>query len=70
MLARVICGCPDAGTGNRLWPVSASLVSPATGEGTMSRQAVIETGSWSVKAGLWEQSFTPTTVCPAAAGRS
>lgn len=30
----------------------------------MSRQAVIETGSWSVKAGLWEQTFIPTTRIP------
>lgn len=27
----------------------------------MSRQAVIETGSFTVKAGLWEQTFIPTT---------
>lgn len=26
------------------------------------RQAVIELGSWTVKAGLWEQTFLPTTV--------
>lgn len=30
----------------------------------MSRQAVIETGSWTVKAGLWEQTFIPTTRIP------
>lgn len=30
----------------------------------MSRQAVIETGSFTVKAGLWEQTFIPTTRIP------
>ncbi len=30
----------------------------------MSRQAVIETGSYSVKAGLWEQTFVPTVRIP------
>lgn len=27
-----------------------------------SRQAVIELGSWTAKAGLWEQTFLPTHV--------
>lgn len=30
----------------------------------MNRQAVIETGSWTVKAGLWAQTFIPTTRIP------
>lgn len=30
----------------------------------MSRQAVIETGSFTVKAGLWEQTFIPTVRIP------
>lgn len=36
----------------------------------MSRQAVVEIGSYSVKAGLWEQTFVPTHIFPSFARKS